>query len=61
MPSFYPVQLLDRVDSLINFMCGLANEPLTAEEQRYHDRHGLMTGPRSPLSICSFTKSSVIR
>ena len=44
MPSYYPVQLLDRVDSLINFMCGLANEPLTAEEQRYHDRHGTYDG-----------------
>ena len=44
MPSYYPVQLLGRVESLINFMCGLANEPLTAEEQRYHDRHGTYDG-----------------
>ena len=44
MPSVYPAQILSKVYHSLVLLSNLANEPLTAEEQRYYDEHKTFAG-----------------
>lgn len=58
MPSRYPVQTLMKLDHLMQLICGMSNEPLTAEEQRYHAKHGTYNG--TSFSAINFAYHDIV-